>query len=64
MFKTRRWKPNKCEGSYRKSRAERKKTCWGGSVALRGLAGRTSSYSINAQHTETIVDVAVEFENG
>lgn len=29
-------------------RAGSSQTCWGGSVALRGLAGRTSSYSVNA----------------
>lgn len=41
----------KSEGSYQKSRMDKKKmsqTCWGGSVTLCGLAGRTSSYSVNS----------------
>lgn len=39
-------------------------TCWGGFVSLCGLAGRTPPYSVNTRHTEAIVDVAVELEDG
>lgn len=39
-------------------------TCWGGFVSFWGLTGRTPSYSVNTRHTEAIVDMAIEFEDG
>lgn len=63
MFKV--WQYSEVWRLLSKSRIDKKRmpqTCWGGSVALCGLAGRTPSYSVNSWHTETIVDMAVELE--
>jgi len=39
-------------------------TSGGGCVTLCGLAGRPRPYSVHAVHAETIVDVAVQLEDG
>lgn len=39
-------------------------TCRRGFVSLRGLAGGTPPYGVNARHAEAVVDVAVELQHG
>lgn len=39
-------------------------TCWWGFVSLCGLAGRTPPHSIDTRHTEAIVNVTMELQDG